>query len=690
MTNSTGASSFPTRRRAWLACTTCRARKTRCDAGRPRCSLCVERNVECVYADSQQLRIDPGTKILLDRIQALEDRIFASPPAASRAEHLNGSRTAAAASPPSHQLPQRHAIPNDSEPESSIPVPLSHTANANHVLNWPHVRQLLTRIGAGSVPPPSRLHSNKGTDIFFSGQLDDQEDLPSDTLNWRLFQGQNLPRAAELLDKHRQSIQAFFEGVNVFFPLLTYAESSQQLEDVFAAEQLSGEYRRPPLTTAQYCLLLLSLCMGNLVQSGLTLVESRHDHNADVQQVSTPLADNTTTQFSDMRNELWSKAQLLLGYVLPSLTLEAAQCTMLASLYMGSQGKVAQAFSWSHTTSIKCAMLAKRYIPKHIIHLHPSPIPPKHIPSSRSQSNTGRASLLPNPESFSESFRRLYWLAFIHEGDFVSEISITPPSGIALYEEVVPYPERGVLAHDDQDPKLAPSAEFVAFQISTNAAIRRFLNRVHSMIYDTKDQLRLSHSTYVQWLLRVTEDFWAYQDDIFHNIPNFLLQSPSHLGSYSVIESPHTPGDSDAHAYGNNPWNVLRLKGRYYACQHIVHRPFVEYVLLNAEHLHDHAEKAAILNRCRLCLDGCVGFIRVFDTPVVNSMTCLFATGMATFTYILILKVVGMHEAFRDVLPQGVEEAIAMGKRNLLRFSLSIREFEWHLQLLAQLEASEL
>lgn len=61
-----------------------------------------------------------------------------------------------------------------------------------------------------------------------------------------------------------------------------------------------------------------------------------------------------------------------------------------------------------------------------------------------------------------------------------------------------------------------------------------------------------------------------------------------------------------------------------------------------------------------------------------------------TFTYILILKVVGMHEAFRDVLPQGVEEAIAMGKRNLQRFSLSIREFEWHLQLLAQLEASEL
>lgn len=67
-------------RRAVQACSTCRNRKTRCDAKVPKCSLCVDLNVECQYAEPQGPRIDANTRLLLERIQHLEDRIFSQIP----------------------------------------------------------------------------------------------------------------------------------------------------------------------------------------------------------------------------------------------------------------------------------------------------------------------------------------------------------------------------------------------------------------------------------------------------------------------------------------------------------------------------------------------------------------------------------------------------------------------------------
>lgn len=69
----------PPRRRVAQACSTCRGRKIRCDAGVPKCSLCIDLNVECVYLDSQYSKIDASTRIVLERIQRLEDRLLSSP-----------------------------------------------------------------------------------------------------------------------------------------------------------------------------------------------------------------------------------------------------------------------------------------------------------------------------------------------------------------------------------------------------------------------------------------------------------------------------------------------------------------------------------------------------------------------------------------------------------------------------------
>ncbi|KAJ0317514.1 hypothetical protein COL5a_011081 [Colletotrichum fioriniae] len=252
-----------------------------------------------------------------------------------------------------------------------------------------------------------------------------------------------------------------------------------------------------------------------------------------------------------------------------------------------------------------------------------------------------------NNDGFSDAFRRLFWVALIYEGDFVSEISITLPSGIARYEDVVPYPapetpkqhKDFTMAHATLEADVASPAstsfdrteELVAFQISTNAAIRRFLNRVNSVVFDSKDQFRMTRTNYANWLLRITEDLWSYHGALYRNLPDFLLTSqprrtPGQQPEYA--SSPMTPGIIRVEELGNNPWNVLRLKGRYYAGQYIIHRPFIEYVMLNMAHFETHPCREAILERCRMCLEGCKGFINVFDIDPANSITGLFAGGM--------------------------------------------------------------
>jgi hypothetical protein len=254
-------------------------------------------------------------------------------------------------------------------------------------------------------------------------------------------------------------------------------------------------------------------------------------------------------------------------------------------------------------------------------------------------------------ESIPDSFRRLYWVVFNWEGDFISEISINLPSGIAKYEELIPYPAfestTNARGREETEPSDEAKEELVAFQISTNVSIRRFLNRVNSVIFDTKEQSRITEANYVSWLLRTTSDLWTHHSAVYRNVPDFLLTSlpiatnnttpqqeqQQHVlhehGSPAELFLPASPESTRRRTeLGNYPWNVVRLKGRYFAGQYIIHRPFVEYVLLHMDTIESHPQRGEILDRCRACLEGCGGFIRVFDVEPANNITCLFACGM--------------------------------------------------------------
>lgn len=52
----------------------------------------------------------------------------------------------------------------------------------------------------------------------------------------------------------------------------------------------------------------------------------------------------------------------------------------------------------------------------------------------------------------------------------------------------------------------------------------------------------------------------------------------------------------------------------------------------------------------------------------------------------IILMITTSSPQFQEVIPADIEEVIIAGQQNLKRFSLSVREFEWHLRELAKLD----
>ncbi|KAF5650726.1 oleate-activated transcription factor 1 [Fusarium sp. NRRL 52700] len=575
---------FPNRRRVIQACVNCRMRKTRCDAAQPRCGLCASQNVDCVYRDAKQPKIDYNTQVLLERMQILEDRILLS-------NSKSQNQTALPqASPTSHH----DAQPEGREPVFEVQIPLSHTANANHVFSWSLVQTLLSE---NDTDEQDLLRYADATEVFFQEQQNIKHasttSLPP--ASWKLYDSSYFTafredRVARLHDL----IHLYFTKVNIFFPLLLKSDVMNTLEMV-TAKEVYGSDKTSVIDMPRYGLLLVVLCLTLLSSSG----------QSDISIDKSLFSNSSNSPEDQLRTELWCKARLILGFISTDMSLESAQASMLASIYMGASGAVAEAFHWAHATAVKCETMAR---------------------------------LQAKNESIPDGFRRLYWISFIYECDFISEISIVSPSGIARYEDKIPYPaftaENPISPESSEANLIRSQEELVAFQITTNSAIRRFLNTVNSVVYDDKEQFRTRRSNYASWLLRISEDLWSHHSAIYRNLPEFLLSNPSQdvpmtgaeTSSPASLQSP--TARIQGMPVGNNSWNILRLKGRYYAGQYIIHRPFIEFIVLNIDNFESHPCKDAVLKRSKSCLDGCSGFIKVFDVQTVNSLTCLFPTGM--------------------------------------------------------------
>lgn len=327
------ASKSSARRRAAQACGTCRARKVRCDASIPKCGLCDSLHVECVYLEPEIRRIDPSTRLLLDRIQKLEDRIFASPKPSANLPGAESFQSPNITSPRKTQndfvgTPGSTAAIRDfgaSEGES-LTLPPMHDANTNNVYQWTIVQSLLSGDASGynNSESTSTASLPEATDILI---MSDSKTLPVlDITSWHLFgdlvRGQQEASASQL-EQLKDLIDEYFLNVQVFYPILSQSEIYEMLQ-IVADSEIHRTYQAKRLDMTRYCLLLIVLCLGSVARERNNLVYSSNPRK------STSSLQNSRQPIQDSQDLFWAKARLLLGTVSFDSSTEAAQCFVLS------------------------------------------------------------------------------------------------------------------------------------------------------------------------------------------------------------------------------------------------------------------------------------------------------------------------------------------------------------------------
>lgn len=319
---------FPNRRRVIQACVNCRMRKTRCDAAQPRCGLCTSQNVDCVYRDAKQPKIDYNTQVLLERIQTMEDRILSS---SSSSQFYTGdlrSSPANSQGPLEHLRQKSDFLPDSNtaayEPVFEVQIPLSHTANANHVFSWPLVQELLSK--ATENTEILQTHTN-ATEVFFQPQSSSylSPTFSQPPISWRLYDNSEpfFSSMEDFVSHLRDLIHLYFTEVNIFFPLLLKSDILDIFERVTATE-VYGQGQSSGIDMPQYGLLLVTLCLALLSSSGRSNIHLEKSH-ADQEASS-----ESAVQMRRLRSNLWDKSRLVLGYISTDMSMAAAQSSMLA------------------------------------------------------------------------------------------------------------------------------------------------------------------------------------------------------------------------------------------------------------------------------------------------------------------------------------------------------------------------
>ncbi|KAK5168687.1 uncharacterized protein LTR77_005996 [Saxophila tyrrhenica] len=153
------------RRRATIACEICRSRKSRCDGARPKCRLCSELNADCVYREPG-IKLDAGDKLILEQLSRIEVLLQSNMTTPTSGGGLLAGPISPATSNTASTGTEEHGgglkrlSTTSAGPQSAQPLPLngfgtwsanistmpkSHTTPALHLLQWPVIKDLISR-----------------------------------------------------------------------------------------------------------------------------------------------------------------------------------------------------------------------------------------------------------------------------------------------------------------------------------------------------------------------------------------------------------------------------------------------------------------------------------------------------------------------------------------------------------------
>lgn len=314
------------RRRATIACEVCRSRKSRCDGTKPKCKLCSELGAECIYREPG-IKLDAGDKLILERLNRIESllqmsmvntqslNITQDSPSISNGTGLSGENVMGSinasnfVSIPNGGLGTWFAQP----PGTNIStMPKVHTNAAMHLLQWPLIRDLVSR----PYDPQILLQLEMAREPLHSLTKTPCVDLS----NTQAY------------------IEAYFERVNVWYACVNpYTWKSQY------RTALSNGFREGP----ESCVVLLVLALGQASLHGSISRIVPHEDPPGLQYFTAA----------------WS----LLPGMMTSNTVVAAQCHLLAAAYHFYLVRPMEAWTLLCTTSTKLQLLlmAPSRIPTH-------------------------------------------------------------------------------------------------------------------------------------------------------------------------------------------------------------------------------------------------------------------------------------------------------------------------------------
>ncbi|KAH8817439.1 hypothetical protein F5884DRAFT_853856 [Xylogone sp. PMI_703] len=135
------------------ACERCRARKTRCDEKRPRCSLCERMDMTCVYREPKPTKKDQTLVMILQQLELLNHKVDGI---GSRFEQAAADNPTTAEERgadwvptqiPHRQVPSAGSLPMSSDRPNLSSFAIPHTVNieGHNILTWAAVRDALGR-----------------------------------------------------------------------------------------------------------------------------------------------------------------------------------------------------------------------------------------------------------------------------------------------------------------------------------------------------------------------------------------------------------------------------------------------------------------------------------------------------------------------------------------------------------------
>ncbi|KAF2744848.1 hypothetical protein M011DRAFT_470151 [Sporormia fimetaria CBS 119925] len=546
---------------ATLACNNCRARKSRCDEGRP-CGYCQASDLVCTYQAPKPTKKDQSMAVAINAIRRLETKIenLTTAVKASKVQQLPVSGTQSNASTPSHHsplpaadaavsvfspaAPSRASIPEAVLSPLSVGTPGTLAPGPGQIINvsfsqhgvasWPAVKELL---------PPEFLAARAALPRDYFVELEtSRPPLPfvSDsgmeqmTDSWLTA----LPLAAikGLSDAYFAIFNRNTPVLDVFFYFSSTLSSAVNSEFGYDIET---------------CLVL------NVLALGCVAVKAHKEGNFPLPSGSSHMGDMfvrpdwySLVEDGPPGLRFFNEARKRFGFLMCQHDLPAAQFHMLSTIYYAQILRPIDSWSTVNRASICCISILKR------------------------------SESIDFEQWEGDMFSRVFWSALMYETIITQEFNL-PLSGLLEYEAAMPIPKftpcprpktsiSGLLIDDDDD-------SYFNFHFLAQAAHRILLTRIRNHLFSFAEKPWSPAPSIVTEMRHQLEQWRS-------NLPG-----PLQFTDEEEVEDSRTPAQAIARAM---------LRSRYWIARFHMGRPFLYKALHFPQHM-THSEYGEISDSLR-------------------------------------------------------------------------------------------